>query len=203
MKRNGIRAATILTSAIPFAASAHTGHDTYGFLVGLSHPLTGADHMMAMLAVGMWAMSLNASGSKNATRAIPAMFIVVMAIGALAVMSGLVVPFVEVVSFIETGIAVSVLLLGMLLVGGTRLPLSVTLPATACFAVFHGIAHGAELPLSAHAVGYTLGFLFATTLLIAVGGALSAYARRHSNARIALPVSGGVFALAGLYQLMG
>lgn len=197
MKRNGIQLAAFSVATLPLAAVAHSGDPLHsGFWSGFSHPFTGADHVMAMLAVGMWAVLLKNSGVKNATRFVPISFLAAMLVGAALTVSGVVVPLVE------TGIAVSVMLFGLLLVGGIRLPLNVTLSLVAFFALFHGMAHGAEVPTTAATISYFAGFIAASSALLAMGSAAAKLATQTAFSRYAMSLSGGVFALGGIYQLV-
>jgi urease accessory protein len=126
-------AALLLTPAIAFA---HPGHGDSGLIAGISHPIGGLDHLLAMLAVGLWAAQ-----QKGAARwALPCTFVGTMLIGGLLGFEGLELPA------LESGIAASVLALGLAVALAVRPPLSVAVGATALFALFHGVAHGLELP---------------------------------------------------------
>ncbi|WP_198158413.1 HupE/UreJ family protein [Enterovibrio coralii] len=163
MKGNGLKLAAILSGMIPLSSFAHTGHDVSGFIAGFSHPLTGIDHLIAMVAVGIWAFMLKDAGIKQSSSMIPSVFLAMMAFGAVLTFSGFALPLVEM------GIGVSIVLLGVLLVAGQRLSLGITLPMTTMFALLHGAAHGTEMPLSVDVAGYFSGFLFASALLIFSG----------------------------------
>ncbi|MDR0736061.1 MAG: HupE/UreJ family protein [Zoogloeaceae bacterium] len=180
----------VLLSLTAFGALAHTGHeDAPGFVAGFMHPLTGADHLMAMLAVGIW--------SAMTTRRIwvaPLSFASLLLIGALLGLAGLHFPAVEPM------IAASLLVLGLLLVSQARLPLMAGALLTGAFALFHGAAHGAELgsnsPLAAIA-GMVLG-----TALIHIAGLLLGrllLARHVLWARVA----GGCITIFGAVLLTG
>ncbi|AMG31856.1 hypothetical protein AL542_16920 [Grimontia hollisae] len=196
MKRNGYLLATVLASAAPFTAVAHTGHEVNGFLAGISHPITGADHAIALIAIGIWAFMLKNIGVKNAGSLIPSVFLATMAFGAALTFFGVNVPLVE------TGIALSVLLLGFLLVVGRSLPLIATLPLTALFALAHGAAHGAEMPYAVSTIGYFSGFLISSAALIFVGVTLAKTAERFQSTRFVMPISGGLIVFSGVYQLI-
>src|SRR4051794_7667999 len=147
----------VLTSASP--AFAHTGHGADGFMHGFAHPLGGIDHVLAMVAVGLYAAMLGG----RALWLIPAAFLGAMAIGGMMDMTGYALPYTEI------GIAASVILLGLAVALRVDLP---TLAATALaglFAIFHGHAHGAEMPQSVSGYEYAAGFLLATALLHAIG----------------------------------
>jgi len=146
----------------PAVAFAHPGHDTSGMLAGIAHPITGLDHLLAMLAVGLWAAQ-----QKGALRwALPVTFVGTMLLGGLLGFEGRELPF------METGIAASVLALGLLVAVAVRPPVWLAVGLTALFAMAHGVAHGLELPELASPWGYAVGFVAATALLHAAGYAL-------------------------------
>jgi len=182
MHENSIR--IVLAGAAVVAASgawAHPGHAGGGFWPGLLHPLLGLDHLLAMVAVGLWAARLGG----RAMWAVPTAFVAAMLAGAALAFSGTVLPAVE------PAIAASVLVFGLLVAGGTRMPVAPALALAAAFAVSHGAAHGMELPEGAHAFAYAVGFLLATTLLIGVGAGLGRALRDRSLPRraIGLPIA--------------
>nr|WP_245259001.1 HupE/UreJ family protein [Salinarimonas rosea] len=151
-------AALLVLAATP--ALAHVGHQpTDGFLAGLTHPLTGLDHLLAMLAVGLWAGVVGG----RATWAWPAAFVAAMTAAALYGMVGPWLPGVE------PAIAGSVLALGLAVALRLRAPLVLGAAACGAFALAHGWAHGAELPLGAGAGAYVAGFVLATAALHALG----------------------------------
>ena len=146
-------------SLLPTLAFAHTGHSTENALFsGLLHPLTGTDHLLAMLAIGIWAALQSVRSLKLA---IPATFLAALLAGFVMGINALGLPMVE------TGIALSVLLLGLLVASAVRLPAGVSLALAAGFALFHGYAHGAEA--SGSLMLFAVGFL-ATSLMLHVGG---------------------------------
>ncbi len=160
---------------LPALAHAHPGHDghelTWDFGSGFIHPLIGFDHLLAMVAVGLWASQLG----RRARWLIPGSFVVAMMVGALLANSF------ATPGWIEQGIAASVLALGLLVVTATRLPMAVGIGLTAGFALLHGIAHGSEMATGASPLAYGLGFVLATALLHAFGLALGLFtARRHA-----------------------
>lgn len=162
----------VASTAIAFA---HPGHDgehggglTWDFAGGFGHPLGGLDHLLAMVAVGLWAAQLGG----RARWALPAAFLTALAAGAALGASG------GVFGGLEQGIAASVLVLGLLVVTAARLPLAAGVILSAVFALFHGVAHGAEMPAAASGAAYGLGFLAATALLHAAGLGLGALAAR-------------------------
>ncbi len=147
-------------------ALAHPGHASSGFL----HPLTGADHLLAMIGTGMWA-ALLATRRPSARYLVPLAFMTMMSLGAGAGFAGIKVPFVE------AGILASVFLLGGLVVAAIRMPVHIAMIVVGLFAVLHGYAHAIEAPTT-DAGRYMLGFLAATALLHAAGLALGTAAQR-------------------------
>jgi urease accessory protein len=145
---------------MPAAAFAHTGAgDADGFAHGFTHPLSGLDHILAMVMVGVFAWRLGG----RALWLVPAAFVAVMAIGGALGAFGVPLPFVEV------GIALSVVVLGGAVALDIRPPVAAALGVVALFAVFHGYAHGAEMPDNAAGIAYAGGFMFATAVLHATG----------------------------------
>jgi urease accessory protein len=171
-------------------ASAHTGtHDINGFLSGFSHPFMGLDHLLVMLGVGLLASRLN---QLNASLTIAA-FLSFMGIGAGLALAGFEMQNVEI------GILLSVLMTGLLL--GTTRQLHSALIGTlvASFALFHGFAHGAEMPQAAEPMNYAFGFLLATALLHAIGLSLGALLNKH---QLGLKIAGYITSGLGLYLLI-
>jgi len=144
---------SLLFFFLPGIALAHTGAgQTTGFMYGFGHPIGGADHMLAMVAVGLWAAQIGG----RALWIVPGTFVGVMLIGGILGFTGIPVPFVE------EGILVSILILGILIVGAFKLPLAYSSMIVGLFAVFHGHAHGAEMPETLSAAWYAVGFALAT-----------------------------------------
>lgn len=141
-------------------ASAHTGdHAVVGFASGFAHPFLGLDHLLAMLAIGLWA----AQQGGRALWAVPAAFIVAMGLGGALVWTGGTLPQVE------TGIALSVLVLGLLIATRRQWAAPAGMALAAGFALFHGYAHGLEMPQAASPLLYAMGFALATAALHAAG----------------------------------
>lgn len=140
------------------SALAHPGHESASFFSGLGHPLGGADHLLAMLAVGLYA----ARQAGRQRWALPASFVLAMLAGAGLGALGIMLPAVE------AGIAASVLVLGLLIAFAARLPVAAALPLVAAFALFHGHAHHAEMGDGTLAA-YAAGFALATAALHAAG----------------------------------
>ncbi len=186
-----VRAALLGLALAPAVALAHeeTGQAA-GFLSGLSHPVSGLDHVLAMIAVGLWGAVLG----PPAIWVLPVAFPLVMAVGGLMGLLGVPVPGVEI------GIAVSAIVLGVMVLAEVRPAIWVAAAIVAFFAIFHGHAHGRELPAGTSALLYSLGFVVATGMLHAVGIVLGV-AHRWAAGRQAVRVAGGGVALAGLFFL--
>jgi len=174
------------------AAEAHTGVGaTSGFAAGITHPIFGADHLLAMIAVGLWAALLGG----RAMWLVPATFVGVMTAGGLLAMAGLGLPVVEVM------ILASVVVLGVLVAARVTVPTAAGMAVVAAFALFHGFAHGAEMPAAASGLAYGLGFALATALLHAAGLAMG-FAARALQSRPLVRIGGGAIAATGLVLLV-
>jgi len=158
IRNTGLVGASLLLSASVAEAHVGTGGAS-GFAAGFFHPITGLDHVVAMIAVGLWGAQLG----KPAIWMLPITFPLVMAFGGFLGLLGLPMPGVEI------GIALSGVLLGATVLTETRPPLFAAATLVGVFAIFHGYAHGAELPLGQNALLFSLGFVIATGLLHAVG----------------------------------
>ena len=165
---------------------------TGGFAGGFAHPLFGPDHVVAMVAVGLWGAFLGAP----AIWLLPIVFPLVMAVGGVVGILG------PPLQHVETGIALSAIVLGLMVALAARPPLAVAAMLVGTFAVFHGYAHGAELPPGADAVAYSAGFVVATGLLHLTGIAFGLLARWPAG-RIAVRLAGGAIALSGIAFLRG
>ena len=189
VKRMGV---VLTTVALAGPALAHTGAGAvHGFGAGLLHPLLGVDHVLAMVAVGLWAGLVGG----RARLAYPLAFVAMMVVAGLWGMSGAALPGVEI------GIAVSVIVLGLAIALNATPPLAAGAAACAIFAIFHGHAHGAELPESAGAFAYAAGFVLATAGLHGVG--LAAAGALAQRAPLLARVAGGGLMLAGVALLAG
>ena len=177
----------------PLAAWAHVeSGKAGGFLSGLSHPVSGLDHVLAMIAVGLWGAQLG----RPAMWLLPVAFPMMMAFGGMLGLMGIPLPGIEV------GIALSGVVLGALILGETRLPLGVAIALVAVFAVFHGHAHGTELSPGQNAMLYSLGFVICTGTLHGVGIGMG-LAHRWDFGRLALRGAGSVVMIGGLFFLWG
>ena len=185
------RALALLTIAASSPAFAHVqaGQAT-GFLTGFLHPVSGLDHVLAMIAVGLWGAQLGAP----AIWLLPVTFPIVMALGGFLALVGVPLPGVEI------GIAASAILLGACVMGERKPPLYVAAALVAIFAIFHGHAHGTELPPGQSGLLYSLGFVIATGCLHAIGIAIGAV-HRWPAGQVALRVAGGSVGLAGVLFL--
>jgi urease accessory protein len=165
--------------------------DASGLVAGFLHPLGGLDHVVAMVAVGLWGAFLG----NPAVWLLPIVFPLIMALGGAAGAAGL--PLLHV----ETGIALSAVVLGLMVAGAVRAPLWLAALLVGAFAVFHGHAHGTELPPGAGAVAYSTGFVVATGMLHLAGIGLSLLASRPGGMPL-VRIGGGVIAAAGLVFLV-
>jgi urease accessory protein len=178
-----------LLAVLASSAAAHAQPEAAaGFLTGLLHPVSGLDHVLAMVAVGLWGAQLGAP----AIWLLPITFPIVMALGGFLGLLGVPLPGVEV------GIAASAVLLGAAVMTERRPPLAVAAALVGFFGVFHGHAHGTELPLGQSALLYSLGFVMATGCLHAIGIAIGAV-HRWPSGRVVLRIAGGGVGLAGLF----
>lgn len=164
---------SVLVSSILFlpVAEAHTlGTEGAGLVAGLAHPLMGLDHLLAMIAIGIWAWQLGG----RAVWFVPVTFVSMLSIAATFGLSGFSLPLVE------PAIACSLLILGLLIAGSVRLPLIASVCLVGLFAVFHGYAHGLELPQAASPVHYGIGFIMATALLHGLGICFAHSSRQYN-----------------------
>jgi urease accessory protein len=172
--------------AIP--AFAHPGHDGASFSTGFFHPLLGIDHLLAMIAVGIWA----AQSRKSAVWVLPVVFPLMMVVGAALAVAGVHFPGVE------SSIAGSVAILGLLIAFAVKMPLWAATLVVSAFALVHGHAHGTELPANASALTYGAGFVLATALLHVTGLAFSLVGDKVA-ARNAMRIIGAGVAATGMY----
>jgi urease accessory protein len=184
-------AAALVLAAAP--ALAHEGDAAGGgFVTGFLHPIFGWDHVAAMVAVGLWGAFLG----QPAIWVLPVAFPLVMALGGALALIGVGVPAVEV------GIAASALVIGLMVALAARPPLAIAAAIVAVFAIFHGHAHGTEMPLATNPLAYALGFVVATGLLHLVGIAFGLVTRAPLGA-VAVRVAGVLIASAGAWFLYG
>ena len=180
--------------ATPALAHTGAGHAS-GFAHGSVHPIGGLDHVLAMVAVGVFAARLGG----RALWLVPGAFVLAMVTGGALAMAGVALPFIEI------GIGLSIVVLGAAIAFRLDLPLAVAMALVGLFAVFHGQAHGAEMPETASGLAYGAGFMLATVLLHAAGiglGIMPARLAPWQGLRIA-QVGGGLMAAAGVAILAG
>jgi len=183
-----LAAAALAVVALPSSAAAHAGGSAAGLLSGLLHPVSGLDHVLAMVAVGIWGAQLGAP----AIWILPVTFPMVMALGGMLGLLGIGLPGVEV------GIGVSALLLGIMVAREVRPPLGLAAALVGFFAIFHGYAHGTELPAGQNGLLYSIGFVVATGALHACGIGLGLI-HRWEWGRTALRIGGVFIALSGAW----
>ena len=184
---------SLLALALANPAHAHEGTGVAGgFASGFLHPIGGVDHLIAMAAVGLWGAFLR----QPAIWVLPIVFPLVMAMGGAAGVAGIPLPQVE------TAIALSGLVLGLLIAFAVQLPLWVAGVIVGAFAIFHGHAHGAELPEAANPVAYSAGFVISTGLIHLCGIALGALAAFPAGLA-AVRATGVLIAAGGVWFLLG
>lgn len=197
--RRGTRlpyAIAIVFLAGAIAAGPALAHDGAGlgrgFASGVMHPITGLDHLLAMVAVGLWGAALG----RPLVFALPAIFPALMAAGGLLGIAGAPMPPVEI------GIAGSVVVLGSAVAAGYKAPVWLACIVVGIFGLFHGYAHGQELPAASDPYAYGLGFILATGALHAAGISIGLLDRRPAG-RWAIRAIGAGIAVAGVYFLHG
>lgn len=172
---------------------AHTEEGIVGgFISGFLHPIYGPDHVVAMVAVGMWGAFLR----QPAIWMLPVIFPLIMAFGGALGVLGMPLPFVEI------GIAASAIVLGLMVVTAARPPLWVAAALVAVFAIFHGHAHGAELPEASNPLSYAIGFVLATGLMHLIGIAFGMLTR-YPRGTVIVRCAGALISAAGCYFLAG
>jgi len=182
---------SLLLLLYPLTAFAHKrGGEAIGFASGFEHPISGLDHILAMVAVGLWGAQLGAP----AIWVLPVVFPMVMALGGMMGLMGIKLPG------IELCIALSAVALGFAVCTEARPKLWVAGMIVGFFAIAHGHAHGTELPMGANGVLYSIGFVIATGLLHATGIGIGLI-HRWSAGRITLRLAGAVVAMGGVFFL--
>jgi urease accessory protein len=185
----------MLFAVIPGVVYAHDGTNLPlgGFLSGLIHPVLGYDHLLAMLSVGI----LSAQIGGRAIWTVPATFVTVMALGGFLGLIDIGIPVTEL------GIAISLVILGLVIAIERRFPILVAMIGVGFFAIFHGYAHGAEVPETATPFLYAFGFLIGTALIHITGVAIGDISRHYERGKVALRVGGGLIALIGVLFVTG
>lgn len=186
---------TILAALVVFVPTmAHAHVLVYmdgGFAIGLAHPFSGLDHLLAMLSVGIISTQMK---HRHAIWALPAIFVSAMVGGGLLGVYGVH------IAGIETGIALSVVTFGAFMIAGTSLP-RVIYSIAAIFGLYHGYAHGVEMPQHAHTVHFAMGFILATATLHLIGVAIGLSSKRISQGYVYLRVAGVMIVGIGLQFL--
>jgi len=181
---------------VPTVALAHVGiGSTSGLARGFMHPLSGLDHQLAMILVGIFAYQLGG----RALWLVPLTFVAVMAVGGYLGIFAVPIPFVEI------GITISAIVLGAIVAFGIKTPAAVAMGVVGLFAIFHGHAHGSEMPMDASAVAYGIGFMLATALLHTIGigiGFLSGLSSKRLGNNV-YRIAGGLASIAGVALLSG
>ena len=186
-------AAGLLLLCFAAAANAHSGEGiTGGFVSGFLHPLSGIDHLLAMVAVGIWGATLG----RPLVWALPVAFPMLMVVGGVLGIAKVPLPYIEI------GIAVSVVVLGLSIAAAWRAPVALAVGIVAVFGVFHGYAHGTELPQAAAPAAYAAGFVISTGLLHLAGIAIGLVKALPHGAQ-ALRAGGGLIAATGVWILIG
>ena len=189
MRHNASKSLAVVALLLPFAASAHTGVDGglhHSLVTGFMHPLTGADHLAAMVAVGLWS-ALAARRGLDLLWA-PLAFAGMLLVGALMGVAGVQLPAVEPM------IAASLLVLGLLVATRIHLPAAVAAAVVGVFAIFHGVAHGHELA-GEQGAALTLAGMVGATVLLHLAGIGLGWALRHANAWLPRLAGAAVVAL--------
>ncbi len=177
----------LLLTFLSSPAYAHiTMTDSNGVIHGLSHPFSGLDHLCAMIAIGLWSKQIGG----RALWLLPLAFVSVMTLGGLFGMDGFHLPFAE------TGILLSLLVLGGLIATATSLPLFASFTLVALFALFHGYAHGIEMPHDTAGFGYASGMILSTALLHVTGIGMATLLGKFNRPQ-EIRLSGAMIALLG------
>ena len=185
--------AGVLAIGLCAPALAHSGEGVAGgFVAGFLHPISGIDHLLAMIAVGIWGATLG----RPLLIALPVTFPLLMVVGGILGISGIPLPLVE------TGVGGSVIVLGLAIALAWRAPIPVALAIVSVFGIYHGHAHGTELPASAAPSAYSAGFVFCTGLLHLTGIALGLLKRLPQGDSM-LRAAGGAIAATGIWIVIG
>ncbi len=188
-RRLSVALAAVLMPLVAQAHPGHPGHDfEWDFSAGFAHPLSGLDHLLAMLAVGLWAAQLGG----RSRWLVPSAFVTMMTFGAALARAGVTLPGVEPL------VATSVLVLGLLIGAAAKLPTTASMALVGIFALSHGFAHGTEMPVSVGTLQYGAGFIFATILLHAAGLGLGLLAARRAPVSVTRYAGWGLAACGAL-----
>ena len=183
----------IYLSFYPLPVLAHNITGKIGFYDGLSHPVLGLDHLLAMICVGI----LSAQIGGKAIWTVPTTFVTIMTIGGLLGFLLIIDEF----YFVEVGIVFSVILLGFGISIEKKIPIKLIMIFVGIFGLFHGIAHGLEVPAAANPILFILGFIFGTTTLHLLGVAIGYFSIKKTISLILLRLTGVSFSIYGIYLL--
>jgi len=183
----------IYLSFYPLPVLAHNITGKIGFYDGLSHPVLGLDHLLAMICVGI----LSAQIGGKAIWTVPTTFVTIMTIGGLLGFLLIIDEF----YFVEVGIVFSVILLGFGISIEKKIPIKLIMIFVGIFGLFHGIAHGLEVPAAANPILFVLGFIFGTTTLHLLGVAIGYFSIKKTISLILLRLTGVSFSIYGIYLL--
>ncbi|EEG08647.1 HupE/UreJ family protein [Pseudogulbenkiania ferrooxidans] len=192
MRKHSLIPAALLL-ALSAAAQAHPGHGVSGLDSGFVHPFSGLDHLLTMLAVGLWSWQIGGSARWHG----PLTFMLMLAVGGALGWAGLAVPG------LETGIAASVVATGMLVAFAAQPGRTAALAVIGAFAVLHGMAHGLEMPGNVSGLAYAAGFVLASGLLHAAGLLLGAGQARVRASRLLVRGAGVAISASGVALLAG
>lgn len=176
----------------PVVAHAHSLHEGTSFLGGFLHPLMGPDHLLAMLGVGIISVLIGG----RAIFWVPGAFVAAMLFGGTLGVLGVALPYVEL------GIAMSVLLLGLGIAAPRQLPMLVSMAVVGLFGTLHGNAHGVEMPHAAAPAFYSLGFILSTAIIHLVGVGIGFIPMLHWKNRLPMRVAGVMITMTGIHFLV-
>ena len=185
----------VLSIIFPSSAFAHMITERVGFFDGITHPVLGLDHLFAMVSVGI----ISAQIGGKAIWKVPSAFVALMIAGGIFGFSLIVENF----YFVEIGIIFSVILLGLAISVEKKIPTNLIMIFVGLFGLFHGIAHGLEIPAAASPLLFVLGFIIGTTALHLFGVTIGHYAIKTSISLKILRLTGVTFAIYGIYLLIG
>jgi urease accessory protein len=183
--------AGLTTLLVSGAACAHPGHaGDAGFLSGCLHPFTGLDHLLAFLAVGLWAAQQKTPGARWQ---LPLACLAALWVGSALAIAGIG------LTQVEAGVAASLLVLGLCIAAALSLPMTAALPLVALFALLHGHAHGSEMPADVQPLAFVAGFSLATVLLLGLGMGLGRLATRRTLTHWSMRLGGLGIAAIGTW----
>tara|TARA_B100001250_G_scaffold366181_1_gene347414 strand:- start:473 stop:1066 length:594 start_codon:yes stop_codon:yes gene_type:complete len=179
----------------PLPVLAHAFFGKVGFYDGISHPVLGLDHFLAMISVGI----VSAQIGGRAIWTVPSTFVIIMTIGGLFGFLLIIKEF----YFVEVGIILSVILLGLGISIEKKIPTKLIMVFVGIFGLFHGIAHGIEIPAAINPILFVLGFICGTSALHLFGVAIGYFSIKTTISSVLLRLTGIIFAIYGIYLLIG